>query len=364
MILLALAPLLAACSGPSLTSPDLSYPTVSHLVIAAGVSQFECGQTGGPIQNATAIAVDRSGNLYIGQNVNATQHVSKVTPDGTVTVFAGNDRVDKFHASDDGRPAISVVVDAQGLTVDASGTVFIADPSGHVLRVGTDGRIHLVAGRDDTYRYSGDGGPARQADLYWPTGLAADPLGNLYISDSLAYRVRRVSPDGRIITIAGNGTQGSREGPGSEGDGGLATSAQLHQPIGLALDAAGNLYIADVDAVRKVTRDGMITTIAGNGAHANSGFGGSAVNAALDAVHGIALDQRGNLYIAAATSQDGSALPDQDGGLFVVTPDGIMHKIVPATVGTNVNEIRDVTSDPQGNIYYASECGVYRLGSN
>jgi len=255
-----------------------------------------------------------------------------------------------FQASEDGRLATQVQLSPERLALDTAGNVFISSVYGYIFRVGTDGRLHIVAGQGPTVRYSGDGGPARRADFYRPSGLLTDPLGNLYISDTNNYRVRRVSPDGRIITIAGNGTAGSRVGPGSEGDGGLAASAQLHSPIGLALDAAGNLYIADVDAVRKVTRDGMITTIAGGGG-ANAGSGGVAVNAALHDVYGITLDPRGNLYIAA-------------GDLLVVTPDGILHRIVQATVGAINNPIRDVASDPEGNIYYAGECGVYRLGSN
>jgi hypothetical protein len=331
--------LLAACGGAGATSsPDLSYPTVSHLLLGAQSGGFAgCGQQGSLLGKARAIAVDGAGNIYVSDDVKDTgfQRVEKITPDGKVTVFAGNGG-DKFQASEEGRPATQVEVTSAGLAVDVAGNIFISEVYGHILRVGTDGRIRVVGGQGSTFRFSGDGGPARRADFYRPSGLVADPLGNLYISDTLNYRVRRVSPDGRIVTVAGNGTQGS------QGDGGPATSAQLQYPDGLALDTAGNLYIADGNAVRKVTREGMITSVAGNGAHA--------VNA-VDNVRGIALDQRGNLYIAAV-------------GLFVVTPDGVFHEIVPTKVGTNSNEIRDVTSDPQGNVYYESVCGVFRLGSN
>jgi sugar lactone lactonase YvrE len=343
---------LGACGGSASGTPaDLTFPTVSHLVIAAGVSQFDCGQTGSPIHDARALAVDRSGSLYIADDLMGSVRVEKIAPDGKVTIFAGTGLFEKFQASDEGRLAAQVQVAPERLAVDQAGNILISTVYGYIFRVGPDGRIHIVAGQGPTLRYSGDGGPARRADLYRPSGMLADPDGNLYISDTLNYRVRRVSTDGRIITIAGNGAHGSREGPGSEGDGGLATSAQLQNPMGLALDAAGNLYIADLDAVRKVTRDGMITTIAGNGSHGNTGSGGVAVNAGLDAVYGIAFDPRGNLYIAA-------------NDLLVVTPDGILHRIVPATVGPIHSPVHDVASDAQGNIYYAGECGVYRLGWN
>ncbi len=339
MLWVAVPALLAACNGAGLTnSPGLSYPTVSHLLLGAqnGLSNG-CGLQGSILGRPRAIAVDRAGNIYISDDVKETgfQRVEKLTPDGKVSIFAGNGG-DKFQVSEEGRPAPTVEVTSDGLAVDLAGNVFISEIYGHIFRVGTDSRIHVIGGHGSTFRFSGDGGPARSADFYRPSGLVVDSLGNLYISDTLNYRVRRVSPDGRIITIAGNGTQGS------QGDGGLATSAQLQHPDGLALDAAGNLYIADGNAVRKVTREGMITSIAGNGAHA--------VNA-VENVTGIAFDQRGSLYVAAV-------------GLFVVTPDGVFHEIVPTKVGTNSNEIRDVTADPQGNIYYESVCGVYRLESN
>jgi sugar lactone lactonase YvrE len=331
---------LAACgggAGPG-SSTDLSYPAVSHLVIGVYANGFQCAQPGSPIGAPKAIAVDHSGSIYIADQL--TQRVQKLAPDGKVSLFAGNGSDAKFKASQEGRPATQVEVDAYGMTVDTAGNVLISEAYGHIFRVGSDGRIQLVAGdQGSLFRFSGDGGPARRAEFYNPSGLVVDPLGNLYVSDSLNYRVRRVSPDGRIITIAGSGTRGS------QGDGGLATSAQLQYPLGLTLDAAGNLYIADGNAVRKVTREGMITSILGNGAHTlNAWLGGET------GVSGVAFDQRGNLYVAA-------------GNLYVVTPDGALHEI-PTKVANQPNSAVDVKSDSQGNIYYASGCGVYRLGSN
>jgi trimeric autotransporter adhesin len=166
-----------------------------------------------------------------------------------------------------------------------------------VYRVCADGKIRLVAG-SDTSGYSGDGGPATLAQLYLPYGIVADAAGNLYISDTYNNRIRKVSSSGFITTIAGTGPSGSNGG--YSGDGGPATSAQLNLPHGLVLDAAGNLFIADSgnNRIRKVTPGGVISTVAGNGNGSYGGDGGPATAALLNFPEGIAVDAAGNLFIA------------------------------------------------------------------
>jgi NHL repeat-containing protein len=142
--------------------------------------------------------------------------------------------------------------------------------------------------------FSGDGGPATSAQLRTPLGLALDAAGNLYIAEQLNHRVRRVSPGGTITTVAGTGTAGI------SGDGGPAIAAQLNQPLGVALDAGGNLYIADFgnSRIRRLGSDGIITTVAGTGVSGYSGDNGAAASAQLSGPAGVALDGAGNLYIA------------------------------------------------------------------
>src|SRR5438094_666299 len=139
--------------------------------------------------------------------------------------------------------------------------------------------------------FSGDGGLATAAQLYGTQGVAVDAAGNLYIFDEGSARVRKVTPAGIISTIAGNGTRGFN------GDGGPATAAQVN-PSGLAVDAAGNLYIAGSARVRKVTPDGIISTVAGNGTPGFSGDGGPATSAQLNGPAALAVDAVGNLFIA------------------------------------------------------------------
>src|ERR1700756_3391342 len=149
--------------------------------------------------------------------------------------------------------------------------------------------IQTVAG-NGTSAFSGDNGAAATASLSEPFGVAVDAIGNLYIADTSNHRVRKVDASGVITTVAGNGTEGF------SGDGGPATSATLNTPIGVAVDSAGNLYIADAfnNRIRKVNAAGVITTVAGNGDARFSGDHAAATIASLSAPFGVAVDKAGN----------------------------------------------------------------------
>jgi sugar lactone lactonase YvrE len=153
--------------------------------------------------------------------------------------------------------------------------------------------INTIAG-NGTSGSTGDGGYATSASFKAPTGIALDTKGNIYIADITTNRVRKINTSGIITTVAGNG------GQGFSGDGGQATDAELYNPYAIALDTKGNMYIADFanHRIRKVNTLGIITTIAGNGAKGFSGDGGQAINASLQMPTGVAVDSRGNIYIA------------------------------------------------------------------
>ena len=275
-----------------------------------------------------AVTVDATGNLFIADEGN--YRIRKVTPDGRITTVAGNGR---SGGSGDGGPAISAqlgevgslsvdaagnlfIVDScsvrkvnlegvittvvglcglanpSGVAVDASGNLFIADfLNDRVLKITPDRRVQTVAG-NGTSGFSGDGGPATSAQLYFPFSVAVDAAGNLFIGDYWNYRIRKVTPDGRINTIAGNGT------PGFGGDGGPAIAAQLDLPRTVAVDAVGNLFITFENRVRKVTPDGRIFTVAGSGARGFSGDDGPAEVAAFTDIRDVAVDASGSLFIA------------------------------------------------------------------
>jgi sugar lactone lactonase YvrE len=195
----------------------------------------------------------------------------------------------------DGGPAISAILfGPHGLARDADGNLYIADTDNHrVRKVAPSGEITTVAGTG-VPGYSGDGGAATEAQFNAPEGLAIDSAGNLYVADTGNHRVRRIAPDGRVSTISGTGR------PGYSGDNGPGSAASLWYPKGLALDPQGNLYVADSwnNRVRVLTSTGLIHTIAGSGVRGYSGDGQPAASARLSGPSGIALDVEGDVFIA------------------------------------------------------------------
>jgi sugar lactone lactonase YvrE len=242
------------------------------------------------LNNPQGIALDAAGNLYIADQGN--QRIRLVTPSGIISTFAGNG---KAGYSGDDVPAIGTELNnPQGVVVDPSGNVYIADSGNYRIRlVNLAGTITTFAGTGAPGSL-GDGSPAALATFTSPTSLTLDSKGDLYITDTGANVVRMVNPSGTIVHIAGTGS------PAFSGDGQLAVSAALNDPQGLALDAAGNLYIADRGnyRVRVVEVGGTITTYAGNGVFGYSGDNGQATSAELLSPFGVATDYSGDLYIA------------------------------------------------------------------
>lgn len=259
----------------------------------AGNGNFGYSGDNGPATDAqfslpSSVAVDSAGNLFIVDTYNHV--VRKVSSAGIVTTVAGNGTAGY---SGDGGPATDAQLDYPfAVAVDAVGNLFIADTVNDVIRqVSPAGIITTVAG-NGTSGYSGDGGPAIAAELYRPSGIAVDAAGDLFIADGLNNVIREVR-GGIITTVAGNGS------PGYSGDGGPATDAMLYSPANVVVDAAGDLFIADYfNNVIRVVRGGIITTVAGNGTQGYSGDGGSATAATLNSPPAIAVDVAGNLFIA------------------------------------------------------------------
>jgi uncharacterized protein (TIGR03437 family) len=264
--------------------------------VAGGALPGNVPGTSAGIGSAQGVAIDSSGNVFIvAPNYNIVLRLDATS--GQLTIVAGNGTAG---SSGDNGPATSAELDSpQGVAVDSSGNLYIADYNNNRIRKVSNGVIATVAG-NGAQGSSGDNGPATSAELYYPCGVAVDSSGNLYIADTVNNRIRMVSSgaiikgsNGVITTVAGNGTSGY------SGDNGAPTSAKLYAPEGVAVDSAGNLYIADSgnNRIRKVS-GGLITTVAGNGTQGYSGDNGPATSAELNGPQSVAVDSSGNVYIA------------------------------------------------------------------
>jgi sugar lactone lactonase YvrE len=301
------------------------------------------------------VALDSTGNLYISDFFNG--RIRKVAPDGAITTVAGNgaNLYPQFSGCGDG-PATGTPVSPWGIALDTPGRLYFADnrcgiirkvmPGGTISTISTaakhergsgvavDRRGNLfVSDQNKVVRivpggmastvagtgiagYSGDGGPATSAQLNGPWGIALDSKGDIYIADSLNYRIRKVDRNGIISTVAGKGFVA---GPPLD-EVGPATVAQLSQPIGVAVDSVGNLFFTEVSGVvRRVVRDGTISTVAGRRTSAPargpvkgiipmklpfgySGDGGPATEAEFNSPGGIAVGPDGKIYVADYTN--------------------------------------------------------------
>ena len=296
-----------------------------------------------------SVTIDPSGNVIV--SANAMNQVFKIDTMGNFSVLAGTG-VAGF-SGDNGPATAARLSNPWGVATDKSGNVFIVDTGNQRIRRvdAASGQITTVAG-NGVYSFSGDGGPATSASLWDPQGISLDASGNLFIADYGNCRVRRVDAStGIITTVAGNGV------PGFSGDGGPATSAQLSRIWSVALDNSGNLFIADTSnyRVRRVdTATHVITTVAGGGS-AGLGDGGLATSAFLNTVFGVAIDPAGNLFIPDAGDE---RIREVDSKTAIITTvvgsgsPGFSGDGGPATAAT-LNFPMSVVADPLGNLIIA-----------
>ncbi len=258
--------------------------------------------------------MDSNGNYYICDQNNYM--VFKVTPDGIIHNFAGNGFGQSFASGDGGLAVDAALFIPFAVAVDPSGNVFITEYDQRIRKVTPDGIITTYVGTGEP-GFSGDGGPAAQATINYASGLATGlfSAGNLYIADTGNNRIRKVTPDGMITTIAGTGQLGS------VGQNVPALTAQLYAPVKVAVDPKGNVYIVEtldinvVSVVRKIDTNGIISSVAGGGLDPSDGI--AATKAALLPL-AVSTDAAGNLYIV--DYHLGKAIRE-------VTSDGLIHTV-------------------------------------
>jgi sugar lactone lactonase YvrE len=290
--------------------------------------------------------MDSAGNLYVAERL----AVRKISPSNLITLVAGTGV--QGYDGDHGLATRALLNRPAGIALDGNGNLYIADSGNHVVRqVTTDGIITTIAGTG-VAGSAGDGGPAQNAQLNIPVAVAVDGVGNIYVAEQAGARVRRIGPDGTIVTVAGTGVLGV------SGDNGPATAARLNAPHGLAFDAKGNLLIAEGAAIVMIRPDGTIARLAGNGPGGYSGDGGPATAAAVNWIWSVAVGPDGSVYGA----------DPRDSVVRKITPDGRINTFAgngvngytgdggPAT-NASLRAPSSVVVDAAGNVYIADSDG-------
>ncbi len=294
-------------------------------------------------------ALDVAGNLYIADTANnVVRRVDALTKN--ISTVAGTNI--SGYSGDGGLPTAAQLNAPTDVAIDPSGNIYIAEAGNHVVREISfqSGLIKTVAG-NNTLGFGGDGGLAPAASLDAPSGIATDANGNLYIADTQNHRVRVVNAaTGIISTFAGTGA------PGYSGDGESPTAATLNLPSGIAVDLAGNVYIADTgnNVIRKVSGN-VISTLAGNNTAGSSGDDGPALSAQLNAPTRVAIDAAGDIYIADYGNSSIREVSAQSGNITTVVGKGIAGFAGDGGAATSalLNTPNGIALDAQSNIYIA-----------
>lgn len=327
----------------------------------ANVSAGDGGRaTNAAVNLPVGLAIDPSGNIFVAETVN---RVRKIGADGIISTVAGTGNPANAFSGDGGYATNARVAQPIDVKVDAAGNIFFADCLNQRIRkIGTNGIITTVAG-NGVSGYSADGVAATNAALQFPNALALDRSGNLFIGD-WTYRIRKVGADGVITTVAGTGIGGH------SGDGGPATNAKIGAAESLHFDTSGNLFFVsfgefNLTRIRKIDTNGIITTVAGNGAQGYSGDGGPATNAPLFEARSAAVDFCGSIFIASQGDVN-SGPGTHYSSIRKVATNGIITKIAGNSsiyngyagdggLATNalLNSPRGITVDANGNLHFS-----------
>ncbi|PMS14789.1 hypothetical protein C0Z18_30190 [Trinickia dabaoshanensis] len=336
---------LAACgggnsaTGVSSGSTPTTSATVEQVSTVAGSTQW--GATNGPVASAKFndpcdVAVDAAGNIYVDDTGNHL--IRKIDTNGNVTTVAGAGTGGNV----DGNGVAAKFDFPNGFTLDSSGNLYVADSGNNTIRkIDTSGNVTTFAGSSASGSANGRG---TAASFNFPAGIVIDPSGNLFVADDGNNLIRKIDPSGNVTTFAGSGAQGSANG--------LGTAASFNAPHGIVLDASGNLYVADGgnNVIRKIDPSGNVTTLAGSGAQGAANGKGTA--ASFNKPDGVAVDASGNVYVA-DTGNNLIRKIDSMGNVTTLAGSGAQALTNGQGTAAAFYSPEGLTVDAAGNVYVA-----------
>lgn len=321
----------AACKkDKSVTQPA---PTV---MVSTYAGDGNRGLANGPAFTASfsypvGIAVDASGNMFVSDNDNNL--IRKISADGKVSTLAGNGT----EGFADGFGSGAKFYAPQGIAVDANGNVYVADAvNNRIRKITPAGEVSTIAGNGARGFADGNGTGAK---FDYPTGIAVDAHGNVFVADCYNNRIRKVTPAGIVSTIAGDGTKGFVDGAG--------VAAKFREPHNVAVDANGNVFVTDNNSIRKITPAGLVITLAGNGTYAFADGTGTAARFSVPL--GIAIDTKGNIYVSEASHRIRKINPA--GMVSTIAGNGSQGFLDGTAAEAKFNMPDGVAIDTKGNIY-------------
>jgi len=339
----------------AIAAPSISYGTAKSYPAGVSIADLTPANTGGAIPAANygqvttfitdgllsyygnngRMVFDAAGNIYASYN----NQIVKITPDGVKSVFAGKD----ITGYADGTGTEAMFNNCGGLAIDAAGNLYVADATNNRIRKITPaGVVTTLAGNG---AYTSVNGVGSAASFAAPYDLAIDSFGNLYVSESGSYMIRRISADGIVSTLAGSTVAGTANGTGAE--------AGLNNNASLAIDRAGNIYFSDIaqNTIRKITPVGVVTTFAGNG---TAGFqDGSATTASFSNPQGLAIDQAGNIYVANYNNHSIRKIT-QAGAVTTLAGNGTPGEVNGIGSAATFYSPHSISADATGNLYVGS----------